>query len=330
MNRHEMTLLDAGEVILSRPRWVFIYPAVAAIVALLGTSLLRPRYGAYVQFAAERLAATGGRATLSGLAGQYGLNVLTDVYRVPAYYVRVLESRHLKEQVLESRVTGDSVRVITLLDLNEGTRAESLAAGVAALTRMSNVRDDPRTGVITLGVQTPDPEASADIAMRYIEALQFFNTTQRRSQARERRVFLEARIGMAQRGARNAQEELRRFYQSNPSWSQRPALAVEGARLRTTFDAAGELASTLEREYELARLEEVTDVPVLTIIDPAVPPLGPSWPRRTAVFVGVLVVGMLVGALAALVADYIARARAQNPEAFARLSRTLRPWQRRE
>ena len=316
-----MSLVEAARVAVRRPRWVLVYPLAAALLALAATYLMAPRYTATVAFAPERLAASGAPAGLAGLAGQFGLNVLTDVIRSPAYYVSVLDSRQLKEDVLAARVTRDSVPVISLLRLKRGTRAESLAVAVGTLSEMTLAKEDPRTGIIRVSVETRNPDLSAAIAMRYVEALNRFNTSQRQSQARERRRFIEGRMTVAERAIRDAEESLRRFYQNNVAWSRTPTLVVEGARLRNGVDAARDNYLTLQREFELARIEEITDTPVLTIIDPAVAPLSRSKPRRKLAFAGVLGVGILLGLLAAFGADYIERARLQDPEAFRRWRR---------
>src|SRR5438132_8548828 len=45
-------------------------------------------------------------------------------------------------------------------------------------------------------------------------------------------------------------------------------------------DIRQEVSLTLRREYETARIEEVNDTPVITVIDPPVPPHERSSPKR--------------------------------------------------
>jgi uncharacterized protein involved in exopolysaccharide biosynthesis len=58
---------------------------------------------------------------------------------------------------------------------------------------------------------------------------------------------------------------------------------------------AQELYTSIAREYELARLAEVNDTPVITVLDAATVPMRRSAPRRTLL---VLIAGMLAGVLA--------------------------------
>jgi len=331
----DMSLAALVQVLLSRPRWVLGYPLAVAILASAATYLMHPRYTASVAFVPERLSSSGVPASLAGLAGAFGLNILTDVGRSSAFYVGVLETRQLKEEVLTAKFadpragSADSVPLLALIGVKGRTRAETLAVGVRRLSDMVRATVDPRSGIIRLSAETRYPDLSAAVATRFLESLNRFNRSQRQSQARERRAFIEGRIDVAARGLRDAEEHLKRFYQGNPGRSQSPLLVVEGARLRTTIDGARDVYLTLQREYELARIEEVNDTPVLTVVDPAVAPVRRSRPQRKKIVAGVLIVSVLLGGVAALVADYAARARAQDPDAFVGLTRALRSWRRR-
>jgi uncharacterized protein involved in exopolysaccharide biosynthesis len=334
-----MSLATLIQVLLGRPRLILVYPLVVAIAALAATYLMTPLYTASVAFVPERLSSSGVPSSLAGLAGTFGINILTDVGRPPAFYVGVLDSRQLKEEVLTARFADpragsggsgarDSVRLIDLLGVQGRTRAESLAAGVGRLRTMVAAVVDSRSGIIRVSAETRYPDLSAAVATHFVASLNRFNTTQRQSQAGERRKFIETRIAGAERGVRDAEESLKRFYQQNAGWSRSPVLVAEGARLRTAIDEARDVQMTLQREYELARIEEVNETPVLTVVDSAVAPVKRSRPQRNRIFLGVFLVGVLVGGLVALVSDYATRALAENPQAFAGLSRVWRPWRR--
>jgi len=335
-----MSLAALAQVLVSRPRLLLLFPLLAAILLTAATYLRRPLYSASVAFVPERLSSSGQPSSLAGGAGAFGMNVFTDVGRSSSFYLGVLDSRQLKERVLTERfadprarngAADDSVPLLTLLSVKGRTRAESLAAGIAELEGIVRTSVDPGSGILRVTARTHYPDLSAAIATRFVEALNHFNTSQRQSQASERRKFIDARIAVADAALHDAEESLRRFYQSNPGWSRSPLLAAEATRLRTGIDEARDVHTTLQREYELARIEEVSDTPVLTIVDPAVPPVRRSWPRRKQVFTTTLIVGILIGAVATLVADYTDRLRVQDPEAFTRLRRAFVPsfrWRR--
>src|SRR5204863_10170126 len=134
----------------------------------------------------------------------------------------------------------------------------------------------------------------------------------RESQARERRKFIEERVQQGERDLREAEEDLKTFYQHNYRWQESPQLVFEEGRLRRRVDIQQELYLTLRREYETARIEEVNDTPVLTVIDSAVPPQRKSAPATLLLLVLAAVVGGLIGVSSALGAEYLTRLRRGN------------------
>jgi uncharacterized protein involved in exopolysaccharide biosynthesis len=154
---------------------------------------------------------------------------------------------------------------------------------------------DPRTGIIRVAAETPYPDLSAAVATRFLQSLERFNRSQRQSHARERRAFIEGRIAVAERNLRDAE-----------------------AHHRTAIDGARDVYYTLQREYELARIEEVNDTPVLTVVDSAVAPVHRSRPQRKKIVAAALIVSILLGGFAALVADYLHRLRTQGPASRSR------------
>src|SRR5207302_3590136 len=126
------------------------------------------------------------------------------------------------------------------------------------------------------------PVLAAAVANRFVAYLNDFNTKSRQSQARERRKFIEQRLADGEGELRTAEESLRTFYERNRSWQQSPQLVFEEGRLRRQVDLRQEVQRTLRREYETARIEEVNDTPVITVIEPATLPTQPSAPRLGA------------------------------------------------
>src|SRR5256714_6221189 len=324
---NDVALIGATTVIGKRWRWVVLYRLLIAVLAVAATYLMQPTYLASTAFAPERLSTSEVPAGLSRLAAQFGI-YLTEANRPSAFYVSVLESRQIKEAVLLSRFGKDSVPLLTILAPRGRTRAESLAAGVRQLGAAMRVAQEPGSGIIRISVETTSPDLAAAVATRLVEFLNRFNAQQRQAQAEKRRKFIEVQMAEATRAVRDAEDNLRRFYQTNPGWSQSATLVIEGGRLRGAIDAQRDVALTLQREYELARIEEANDTPVLTIVDPAVPPVSKARPRRGRIGVSVFVVGVLLGAFFALVADYVGRARMEEPERYAELTGILPAWRR--
>jgi uncharacterized protein involved in exopolysaccharide biosynthesis len=157
-----------------------------------------------------------------------------------------------------------------------------------------------------------------------------FNQRTRNLRARERRKFTEARSRDAEADFTTAEDSLRDFLSRNRQFEFTPQLLFERNRLERQVTLRQEVYQTLRREYEIARIEEVNDTPVLTVVDPAVPPAYPSSPRpvRMAFVAGVL--GLLLGVSLAFLLQYLERSREQHPVVYDRVVRALRRGKRGE
>ena len=86
---------------------------------------------------------------------------------------------------------------------------------------------------------------------------------------------------------------------------------------------------TRRRENETARIQEVNDTPVITVLDVAVPPEQRSSPRRTLMVIMGLFVGAVVGIFIAFLRELTARMDRQGDSEYLGLRRLLGyglPW----
>src|SRR2546422_30508 len=196
----------------------------------------------------------------------------------------------------------------------------------ATTTFVPEVRSQNRlpAGLVRVSVDTRGPGLAAAVANRVVEYLNEFNTHKRQSQARERRRFSEERVVAADSELRRAEEAVKTFYERNRGWQQAPELVFEEARLRRQVTLGQDLYMSLKRETETARIEEVNDTPVITVIDPAVPPQQRSQPKPALWIAVALLVGGMVGISWALAAAYVERARGSAEPEYRELGRLLR------
>jgi uncharacterized protein involved in exopolysaccharide biosynthesis len=197
---------------------------------------------------------------------------------------------------------------------------------------------DLKTNFVVLTVDARWSQLSADVANRAVALVSAFNKEQRVSRARARRDFLETRVAAALNELRATEDSQRLFYERNRSWENSPGLIVEERRVRRQVETANSLYLSLRQQYETARIDEVNNTPVITVVDRAVPPRRREWPRIGLMLVAAAVLGGALGAITAAgreLADHWARS---NPEqaallraAFARVTRDIaRAWPGRD
>ena len=164
------------------------------------------------------------------------------------------------------------------------------------LRRRINANADARTSLVTFTVRARTPITAERIASILLDGIRRFNVTTRQLQAGQRRRFLEARVADAYQTLRSAEGDLRDFYQRNRRFEESPTLVFEESRMKRSIGLQQDLYTTLSKELETARIQEVNDTPTITVVDPPFASsraTGPTLIVLTALFfvLGVIVLG---------------------------------------
>jgi uncharacterized protein involved in exopolysaccharide biosynthesis len=317
--------------VVARWRLVLAGLAVAIGIAVLALLLIPPVYTARASFVATTTSSAGRLpASLSrfiGPAAQLGLSPdLQEPSESPAFYNQLIASRELRTRLLQSRFVNprtpapaDSAPLISILKLRSDEPERRMELGLRALERSVRVVNDDRTNMVFLAVSSEWPELSAAIANRTLEMVAEFNQQQRTTRAGARRQFLEGRVANSFADLTTAEARHRSFLEQNRSWRSSPALVVQEEGLRREVDRAASLYLALQQQLETARLEEVNDVPLTTVIDSGVPPRKAAWPRYGILAASTLLTGAILGLMLAGFAAVLADWRQRNPESASAL-----------
>jgi uncharacterized protein involved in exopolysaccharide biosynthesis len=135
---------------------------------------------------------------------------------------------------------------------------------------------DQRTGVTSFSVSTESPELSFAIAQVLIDEINKFNTERHRSRASIERRFVEDRRIVVAGELRAAEQRLESFLTQNRLISGSPQRTIELERLKRRTAELEQVVEALSRSYERARIEEVRDTPVLTLVAPPEVPAIPD------------------------------------------------------
>jgi uncharacterized protein involved in exopolysaccharide biosynthesis len=330
----EVGLLRIVSILLKRWRAVVFLPLTAGFATAAISFAVPQTFVATTSFVPEvRSSAriSGGFADLAGLASQFGVSLGSDGSQSPRFYADVAESRAILQPLLLSRfatpgrstTAGDSTTLLQALGVGGKNLADSLERGLKKLRGRVAVKVDNPTNVVTVSVEARSAGLAANVANRLVTYLNAFNAQVRQSHARARRQFVEQRVSEGDKELKNAEADLRTFYERNRSWQQAPQLVFEEGRLRRQVELSQNLYLTLRREYETARIEEVNDIPVITVIDVAVPPQRRAWPKRTLLVILALVLGGLTATIWAFVADFVERARTEGEHDYMEFAETL-------
>lgn len=309
----EMSLWGLGSALLRWRRTIVTLGLIGSAIGV-ATGLLATR----VYTSSAKFLPQVSEASSSGLAlvaSQFGVRVPTGGGGWgPPVYVEILGSRALLEPIaMDTFVVAEEgnrhVALLDLLDVKGSTPGRRADRGVRALARIVRSREVRTLGAVEVKVTTRWPSVSLALAERVVRGVNEFNIEARKSQAAAERQFVEAQAGEAERALREAENKLQGFLQRNRVIAGSPELSFEHDRLQREVALRQQVYTALVQNRDEARIREVRDTPVITVLDQPRLPLFAE--ARRSILKGVLggLVGCMLGSLIAFLAQGVASAR---------------------
>jgi len=313
---------------LSRWRQAAAVAAGTIVLAVTLAFVIPPSYRATASFVTtdasvelpRGLSDLADQPGLSNIASQFGLGGSRDPSQSPGFYVQLLQSRELLTRLVSSKFAdprsdqpADSATLIQLYRISTKDAQRGVEIAVKRLKKHMYVIADPKTNLVVLRVDARSPELAAEIGNRAVGFVSAFNKEQRLSRAQARRLFLQDRVDAALAELRAAEDSQRVFYDRNRQWQNSPGLVIDERRMRRQIETASGLYLAMRREFETARLDEINNTPVITIVDRAVAPRRPEWPKPVLIAVTAAILAAALGALWAAAGELLAHWARSNP-----------------
>jgi uncharacterized protein involved in exopolysaccharide biosynthesis len=317
--RHVPKSADAGLLqiasVLLRNRWIIAGSAIVLAAVVVTAGLMNERtYTASTVFMAH----FEGGSAVSGIAAQFGLRLADKPGQTPAFYADLLRSRSILAAAVQSQYSPtdseERSELLDILDVSGPNDVVRLEKGVMALSKMLNVRTNWDTGVVTLSVTTQHPWLSEQLVSRLLELVNDFDLTRRRSQAAAEREFVASALEERSAQLRAAENALERFFTENRHFSGSPALSLQQERLQREVLLRHGVVMSLAQAFEQARIDEIRNTPVITVVEP--PVASPLPDRRGLLMKGVLAIllGASMGLFITFIREYFRRTAVEQPE----------------
>lgn len=322
-------------------RWPTILGSalIVGALAVAITFVVPARYTARTSFTVE-----AGSGSLSmpkgivGLAGQLGVVLGGNGSAEPPaeYFTALATSWTIRRSLLDAQFTpqgeytlAGGTPLLLLLRVKGDNEARRVEAGIRQLGRMLHTQIDRRAGIVTIMVTDREPGRAAAIANHLIALLNKYNVEQRQSRSRQQRELAQRSLREAQGELRAAEGRLQDFLTGNRRYQQSPLLLFEYGRLERAVAQKQTLVESLAQSYEEARIAEAGDIPVISVVDTAVPPAWRSFPVRWQFLLG----GLLLGGIIGLIVAYLLEAKrtwvAEQQPDFIALRDAARLWRAR-
>lgn len=306
----EISLVALANVLLRRRRLIVAMGFAGGVIGLASGLVSTRVYKAPALFVPQ-----GSESMNTGLlaaAGQLGIRLPAGGGSAwgPSMYVEVLRSHALLEPIALDTIViaeeeGRRVAVMDLLNIKPGSPEVRLDGAVRKLQAMVDASEVKTLGAVRVSVTTRWPSVSLALTQRLVRGVDAFNFETRKSQATAERAFVVAQAAAAESALFNAEERLKTFLERNRDFqgarltAGSPQLAFQKDRLDREVVLRQQLYTSLLQSAEEARIREVRDTPVITVLEePRLPVLGE--PRRSPL--KAVVGAILAGAVAALFA----------------------------
>jgi uncharacterized protein involved in exopolysaccharide biosynthesis len=262
-----------------------------ALLAIALSFLISNRYSATATFYLDSRSPTpiGSAGDLASIASQVGLTaagggvspylvselatsdtVLTDVARLPlpkSVFLRMKPSPTLEAHY----------------DMDDKSAEKRFRRTVTQLRERVGTGVGNRSGIVTLSVWDHDPGVAAWLADQVLERTQHYLAIARSSRARAERRFVESRERSVRDSLDAAESQLTAFLSNNRMTTQSPLLQMREQQYRRNVEILLTLYTSVQRDVERARAEEVRDTPVMTVTATPFPPVKKTWPKRSII-----------------------------------------------
>lgn len=312
----EISLWEVLAVLLRR-RSTIVWTTIVVTGLAIAVTLVRAReFTTEAAFRPQGSEASSSQ--LMALASQFGVNVPGGGEEAsPAFYAELIQSREILSRAATRQYDVEGVGTVLLKDLleiEEDTEPLRDNEAIKWLREEAvSVSTGRETGTVTVSVTTEWPDLSKAIADELLTEVARFNLNTRQSQAAAERVFIEERVKEAERDLELAEDSLRIFLEANRQWQDSPLLVFRQQALQREVTLRSSVLTTLVQSYEQARISEVRDTPVITVLqDPYLPP-GPD-PRRLVLSAALgIVLGGMMGIVLAFVVEAFRRPSEGDP-----------------
>ena len=292
----EINLLDLLIVLAKHKAMILKVTLGAALLAVGVTLLMSNVYTGTARILPPQQAQSSASALLGQLGGLAGLAGGAMGIKNPAdIYLAMLKSRTLMGKIANR------------FGLQQIYEAKTLTDTLKALERNS-IFTAGKDGVITVEVSDLDPKRAADMANAFVEELAKLMQNFALTDASQKRIFFDQQMKQAQDKLTNAEIHLDKTPNTNLQYMD----AVRNVKYQ---EAVWEI---LAKQFEMSKLDEAKDFPLIQVLDQATPPESKSKPKRSMIVILATLLAFFLAVLLAFVRESVLRAK-QQPEQAERM-----------
>lgn len=302
----EINLLDLLIVLAKHKKMIIGVTFVAALLAVGIALLMTNIYTGTTKILPPQQSQSSASALLNQLGGLAGMTGITSgslgIKNPNDLYVAMLKSRNITEKIAKR------------FDLQKVYEQETLTGTLKALEGSTSITTG-KDGVITVEVDDKDPQLAANMANAFIEELDKLMQTYSLTDASQKRTFFEQHL----RQAKNKLTDAELVLDKTPNTSLQYLDAVRNLKYQEA------LWEILVKQFEMAKLDEAKDFPLIQVLDKATPPEKKSKPKRSLIVMLETLAAFFMAIIWAFIKEALTRSKS-DPEQDARLQELRRSF----
>jgi uncharacterized protein involved in exopolysaccharide biosynthesis len=220
---------------------------------------------------------------LGDLASLAGINIGGEVVMVKLY-PDIIQSEAVLTPVIEKKYKSifyeQPVNLIEYFEIEEETPRRTQEVILERMRKFLKIEMSQKTGLLTYSIETKDAQVSADILNTITAELNNFLLTKKTTNAGEQRKWIEKRMKEVKHDLEKAENVLKEFREKNRRVTDSPQLLLEQGRFQREVSLQEVISTTLQQQYEVARIEEIKNVPIINVLDEAKPAAEKNSPKR--------------------------------------------------
>ena len=283
-----------------RKNFLRINAAVLLLTIILLLLFAKPYYEVIVEILPDygnQANLSGGLGGLGGLASLAGIKLETSPTEI---YQELVSSETVLTPVVMAKYHSanfkDSVNLMTYFGYeNDSTPPTSpqmrkqfvqILKSLTAKNISSEVDND--TKILFIKVRMPESQLAADVANTVAGSLDEYVRNTRKSYASNQRFYIQKRMNEVEDSLTIWENKLKDFNTQNRVIDQSPDLMLEQDRISRNVELFKGVDLQLHQQFELAKIEEIKDAPVLNLMEPVKDPVVKAGPQRILIAVLVM------------------------------------------
>jgi uncharacterized protein involved in exopolysaccharide biosynthesis len=299
MTQKNIGLAEIFRIYKSYLKYILIITISAFLISIVYSLLATPLYKSYVSIypTSNESNFPSSFAGLNGIASTLGYNLSgseANTFNFPD----IVNSRKLKKAITSKQWNSElysyPINLVKYWKLDSpGFLSSIFSSGNDSEKHLQNLAIDylstlmtiyeHESGMITISVLMEDPTLASNIVNFISEWIQTYVSEEMSFKATKNREFIEQQLENAKSDLYKSEEELSDFMKTHPLSEEGPEDFTKRARLTRSIEVNTQVYITLRQQFELNKIEELKERPVLNILDTGDIPTEKSKPLRTLI-----------------------------------------------